>query len=75
MLHYYVTNRKMEVKRVRQMKNTNLKHPRQTKRVCRSGKIQIQLWKRYGRTGRNKECKGKEIKNRQTKAFLQLCKK
>ena len=31
------------------------KPPWQTKRVCRSVKKQTQLWKRYERTGRNKE--------------------
>ena len=41
------------------------KPPWQTKRVCRSVKKQTQLWKRYERTGRNKEyenIRSKEIR-------------
>ena len=40
---------------LRKRKKPNPKAPWQTKRVCRSVKKQIQLWKRYEKTGRNKE--------------------
>ena len=40
---------------LRERKKPNSKAPWQTKRVCRSVKKQIQLWKRYEKTGRNKE--------------------
>ena len=47
---------------VKKMKKPNPKAPWQTKRVCRWVKKQIQLWKRYEKTGRNKEYEEYEAK-------------
>ena len=58
-LRYYVKSKIEEVVKnnvpLKEKRKQQPKPPWQTKRVCRSVKKQTQLWKRYERTGRNKE--------------------